>query len=468
IGGQDTAGGGAAYAAFVDAHGKVYPIKGLPTGASAVINSVSMNEWGFALLGGTADGINAYAALVNPFEGLTVLDGLTGPPILSVSIRSFIPAPHLTRPHLTGNNLTFAKYILQFAPRKALYFSPSLFNGTLGDALESAAPTRNALSVFAADNNLFFLNQGLSSHLRHRRELRSPLFHLERQEAAFEEDLDEEQWLSFEEDLDEEWEDELLATADEEQWLSSPIALEQQSGLREAVQEGAPRQADRPYTLWGEVLGAWASQKAQNQTVGFDPSVGGFILALERTFHQNTQAGVGFSYLFTHVHEDKDAGLSNINQECLFLYGSWSYRGFYLDAAVWGGLFQTDQERKIHMTGFDFTSASHPGGGQFDPHLEVGYALMSQRRADRKWEFMLDPFIMADWVNTWQESYKEKGKGPFNAGQKSHYSSFLRAEAGVRFYEGIRFDAWLLGFEQKGSYVYKNPFSVGTVKSFLV
>jgi outer membrane autotransporter protein len=408
--------------------------------------------------------------LINPATGASSIAAANvGPNLQFIGFQLQLPTDGLH-----GNNLAFVNYLNKNAPFDAL-FSLTLQDDFLA-SLESAVPTRNAFSVVTADNNLFFLNQGLSSHLRHRRQLRYRTAAFEREETAFEEDWEDESLAVGDEEqsffpatyLDENWEDELLATADEEHWLNAAIADEQEEDLPEAVEEKSPRQAERPYTLWAEGLGAWASQKAQNQTVGFDPTTGGLILGFEKTFQNNSEVGVGVSYLFTHIHEQKDAGFSNINQECLFVYGSWSYRRFYLDAALWGGLFQTDQERKIHLTGITFKSTSHPSGGQLDPHLEIGYTLTNKRYAQSHWQLMLDPFVMGDWVNTWQGSYKEKGNGPFNAGQKSHYSSFLRIEMGLRFYEGVRFRSWVLGFEQKGSYVYKNPFSVGTVKAFLV
>ena len=71
-------------------------------------------------------------------------------------------------------------------------------------------------------------------------------------------------------------------------------------------------------------------------------------------------------------------------------------------------------------------------------------------------------------IANWQGSYKEKGNSPFNMGQKHQFSSFLRSEAGVRFYEMVGFDTWRLTFEEKLSYVNKKPFKVGKVNAFIV
>ena len=75
---------------------------------------------------------------------------------------------------------------------------------------------------------------------------------------------------------------------------------------------------------------------------------------------------------------------------------------------------------------------------------------------------------MLDWICNWQGKSKERGDNPFNMVQKRHFSSFLRSEAGVRFYEAITFDNWRLGFEEKLSYVNKKPFKVGRVNASIV
>ncbi len=132
-----------------------------------------------------------------------------------------------------------------------------------------------------------------------------------------------------------------------------------------------------------------------------------------------------------------------------------------------GGAVQIDQVRKTRMTGFSFRSSSHPHGWQLLPHLELGLKknLCDQSATS---QFDLNPFVMLDWANAWQESYKEKGNSPFNAAQHAHYGSLLRTEAGLRFYETLFFESWNLGIQEKISYVNTQSFHAGRVNAFLV
>lgn len=442
IGGQDFTG--PAYAALVSLPNTVMP---LSLGFNGEIISVAINDFGQALIGGNVTGGNAYAALVSSTGIVTPLSlsGIGNGIIESVSLgglAALLTSSQIPTSSLSGNNLTFANYINTNAPQDAFYFIPASLDGTLSQALASAAPTRNAFSLYSVSNNLFYLITSLSTYLRDRGFIYSA--------GGFAETP-------------------ISSHTGEEPLFSSSELFADASDLvfvAENMREELPSMKERPYTIWFEAIGALAHQKAQSQTPGFDPYTGGGILAFDAKASENWRIGGGTSYLFTHIHEKQDAGHSNINQEDLFVYASWDNRQFYVDSSLWGGWFQTDQVRDIHMTGFNFKSTSHPKGGQFLPHLEIGYNGSVWHW--QKGKLTLNPFAMLDWAKTWQGSFKEKGDGPFNAGQKSHHSSLLRTEVGLRLYEAFYFDAWNLVFQEKGSYVNTHSYGTGTVNAFLV
>jgi len=402
IGGQDLTGSQPAYAALVSPSGNVTPLAlGSDMAVSGNILSVAINSAGNGIVGGQdlTGSQPAYAALFTSSGTvipLTFTGGIaTNGWINSVAwMESALPLfTGIPTSSLSGNNLIFADYINEFAPEDAFYFIPAELDGSLNAALQSAAPTRNGISIYTASNNLFFLTTSFANHIRNQQ-------------------------------------NECRAVTDSE--------------------------------IWFEAIGAWAHQKSQHQTVGFDPTTGGAILACDRLMMPQLRVGGGVSYLFTHIHEKEDQGHSNIHQEDAFVYGSWDNQNFYADMLAMGGALQIDQVRKTTMTGFSFCSSSHPNGWQLLSHLELGL----KRNAFNK--FFLNPFVMLDWVNAWQESYKEKGNSPFNAAQKSYYGSLLRTEAGLRFYETLFFNSWNFIIQEKISYVNTHSFNAGKVNAFLV
>src|SRR5579862_7803162 len=433
IGGQDYfSPSQPAYAALVSSSGTVTPlVLGSDMDSNGIIYSVAINSSGNGIVGGwDLVGSQAYAALFTSsgsvipitFTGGISMSGFINSVALPLSIR--IPTASLS-----GNNLIFAEYINEFAPDNAFYFILSVLDGTLNAALQSAAPTRNGISTYIASNNLFFLMTSFANCIRNQQQLaqQNPSIAVTQNALPY---------------------DELLTS----------LTLQKKA---------TPQSQDKPFTIWFEAIGAWAHQKAQHQTVGVDPATGGAILACDRLITPRWRVGGGAAYLFTHIHEKDNQGHSNINQEEVFIYGSWDNQKFYVDMLVMGGALQIDQVRKIAMTGFSFRSTSHPNGWQLLPHLELGYKANIFNPSKMR-KFCFNPFVMLDWANAWQERYKEKGDGPFNAAQKSYYGSLLRTEAGLRFYETFFFNRWNFTIQEKISYVNTQSFNAGKVNAFLV
>lgn len=468
----------AAYAAYVDpnTHTAFPAIANLPSGATSLINSVAINEFGQALLSGNDSTGNPYAAYVDPTtQTATLIANLPSMPGSAILSAAMPLSARIPTNSLTGNNLRFAKYINKYARRDVFYFLPAICNDELEDALESAAPTRNALSLFAADRNLFILNHGLSVHLRFHNHLKNRTPTLKSDQMAVLRhsenhivNLDSPHSIqnAANESSQREKADEVPSSNQRKPIYTPDSHNMSERGQTKEIELTANNlfpleklSMDRPWTIWFEGIGALAFQKHQEQTVGCTPWVGGFILAFDKTCTPTCLAGGGIAYTFTQITDHEDQGHSDISQEYLFGYATWADYGFYVDGALWAASFQTHQVRNIHLTGFEFTSTSYPIGLQVCPHLESGYITNNR---------IVNPLVMLDWVNAWQNRYQEKGNGPFNAEQKGHYSSLLRFEIGCRFFESFSFDSWKLILEEKASYVHTASFQVGRITAFLV
>ena len=439
VGGQDLTESQPAYAALVSSSGSLTPLDlGADMASNGNILSVAINSDGNGIVGGQdlTGSQPAYAALFMSsgtaipltFTGDLAISGWINSVALPlISLLNKIPTESLS-----GNNLIFANYINEFALQNAFYFIPANLDGTLNAALQSAAPQRNAISIYTASNNLFNLTTSFSNYIR------------DQQSNGF-------------------WPQKQSTTVSKNS-LSSEELLASLS-LQKKTTTNAP--LDPPFTIWFEAIGALAYQKSQRQTARFNPATGGAILAFDYMIMPELRVGGGISYLFTHIHEKEDQGHSDINQEEGFIYSSWDNQRFYVDMLVMGGGVQIDQLRKITMTSFSFRSSSQPNGWQLLPHLEFGYKKNVFNQSETS-KFCINPFGMVDWANAWQGSYQEKGISPFNAAQKSYYGSLLRTEAGMRFYETFFFDSWNLTVQEKISYVNTQSFNAGKMSAFLV
>ena len=266
IGGQDLTGSQPAYAALVSTSGTVTPlVLGNDMDTNGVIYSVAINDAGNGLIGGwnltgTQPG---FAALVSSSGTVTPLT-LTGGITINGWINSVALLPlksllsEIPTASLSGNNLIFANYINEFASQDAFYFIPSVLDDTLNAALQSAAPTRNGISIYTASNNLFNLTTSFANHIRNQQ--------LEKLLQQKKSTVVTANALPF---------DELLTSL--------------------SIQKKPPKSSphDKPFSIWFETIGALAYQKSQHQTVGFNPTTGGAILAFDYMIMPKWRVGGG-------------------------------------------------------------------------------------------------------------------------------------------------------------------------------
>lgn len=134
----------------------IIPISNVPAGAT--IYAAALNNFGQGLIGGV-DGNSAYAAFVDlqtmrATDPIQNLPSTAGSVIYGVALtKGFFPAIQTNA--LYGNNRIFANYINANAPHLAFYFFPAQLKGSLTEALEKAAPTRNAISLFSVHDKKF-------------------------------------------------------------------------------------------------------------------------------------------------------------------------------------------------------------------------------------------------------------------------------------------------------------------------
>jgi uncharacterized protein with beta-barrel porin domain len=166
---------------------------------------------------------------------------------------------------------------------------------------------------------------------------------------------------------------------------------------------------------------------------------------------QDTVIGIGGAYAYNHVHYSKSAGHARFHQEFLTLYGSWNRKYLFINAALWGGLYQLKNERDT--LGGMITSTANIDGQLLVPHLEIGTPFHPMD----SW-FVIEPFAMFDWASNWQGKVREHGASGFNLKIGSTYTSMLRSEIGLRFFESIHYGWGDLIFQEKASYVNKLPF----------
>ncbi|MEM7174605.1 MAG: autotransporter outer membrane beta-barrel domain-containing protein [Chlamydiota bacterium] len=208
------------------------------------------------------------------------------------------------------------------------------------------------------------------------------------------------------------------------------------------------------YAVWLAGFGAYTHQKKERDFVALTNWIGGAMLGFDYRNLKDAVVGLGVAYAYNHVDYAENAGRARFHQEFLTLYGSWNRKVFFINLALWGGLYQLRNER--NTLGL-MTSTANVDGWLLVPHLEMSAPF---HRIDT-W-FVIEPFVMFDWANNWQGSVEESGTSGFHLVLGSTYMSLLRSEVGFRFFESIRYQWGKFLLQQKASFVNKTPFSVET------
>lgn len=424
IGGRDLAAG-SAYAALISPAGAVSPLTNPSLPANGEIKTVAINNSGAAIIGGQ-NIAQPYAALISPSGSETLLSLFTDNGIInSVAISESGAAI------IGGEDLTNSRpYAALVAPSGILTLISSLpANGRiLSVALSQITPTTIG-PYTSIINTVLAASFSLENHIMiHHKKLRM-------RERKNDDEIS------------------LLADA--------------KFGKEPLCQEEEYCEEQPTFTLWLEPFYDSVHQKKHKTTPTFTNQIAGIIAALDYRPFDELVFGGGFAYAYNYVHYSQNMGHAKINQEMAVLYSSFDSSSFFVNAAIWGGLYQLDNLRKSFAS---ISSRADTDGWVLSPHLELSVPFHPQ------YWLTIEPFGMVDWVNEWQDKFTEKGSSGFNLNMKSIYASLLRSELGLRFYEVLQYNCGQLIFEQKASYVNQAPFNfnpintafVGSVSSFSV
>jgi len=222
------------------------------------------------------------------------------------------------------------------------------------------------------------------------------------------------------------------------------------------------------YLVWLSAFGNYSSQKDLQSFPDIKNWLGGAMLGFDYRYSRNLVLGFGGAYAYSDLDFSNDVGSAYSNQGFLSVYGKWRSNMLSVNGALWGGVYRGENER--NTLGI-ITSKADIDGWLLVPHLEVNLPCYW-----KKYCVTIDPFVMFDWANNWQDGFTETGKSGFNLIVDDLYASMLRSEVGLRFVETMKVRCGCLTFEQKGSYLNLKPFGdsvvntafVGSISSFTI
>lgn len=403
IGGSD---GANIYAAFLDPNNILRPVVGLPAGINY---SVGVNASGNAIMGGVASN-QPYAALVTNNGSVTTLNGLptTAGKIYNVQINES-GAGLLTGYSTTGPYGSLVAPDGTLTPLKGLPVGNGFLDGAAlhnaGVGIVGGSISNVPFAALVAPNGHLTYLSGLPAAGEINSVSLAVLDNLVPQSIG-----------PF---------DSFANT----QFAFSDALTQHLIDINHSCDDSA--------SMWLSAFGNCVQEHA------FSNKIYGVVLGLDYRDIQDVVIGGGVAYAYNAVHYCHGYGKASINQESAVVYAAWNNECIYMNAALWGGAFQTTNKRRSLSL---ITSTAKPYGWNLAPHFEVSVPFSQ-----------LEAFMAFDYANNWQTHFRERGSSGFNIKLNNQYAAIFRSEIGFRFFETFSWDWCHLVLEEKISYVNRTP-----------
>lgn len=186
-------------------------------------------------------------------------------------------------------------------------------------------------------------------------------------------------------------------------------------------------------TLWLEPLGYYFDQDREGDVFGFKGWSGGFAVGGDHLFSNQICVGGGVGYTNSELRWDHRYGKGTINSLYVGIYSSYITTGGYLLAAVLGSRNFYGIERNIHFAELKRTATNDHKG------WDVAARLIGALNFEIKENLYLQPSLMADVYNTFEEGYNESGAKSLNLQMERHYSGIVRTNVGIKGLKNIPF-----------------------------
>ncbi len=181
-------------------------------------------------------------------------------------------------------------------------------------------------------------------------------------------------------------------------------------------------------SLWTEPFGYYMEQDRIGEQVGFNAYMAGVLAGLDYCFENGLLLGIGGGYAFEKIDWKQHRGNADINSGYVGIYSDLIEEGYYLEAAVVGGVNSYNASRKINFADIHRTAKHDKGGYDLTAHLGGG--------ADFNLgcsQVHLEPFLNLDYLFLNQKGFKEHGAQDLDLRVRARNINMLRSELGLSF-----------------------------------
>lgn len=202
-------------------------------------------------------------------------------------------------------------------------------------------------------------------------------------------------------------------------------------------------------------------QKTRQEGDGFHMRTEGGSLGVNHTFPSCTIVGGGFGYSHSNLHWVHNAGKASWNSVYAAPYVSYHPRNGYINLLLQGACNFYDVTRKIKFPGFSREASNHHKSWDLLAKLQSGLNLPFHSHKS----FYVQPHVMVDYLNIFEEGYREKGANSLDLAVKHKHSAFLRYLTALKTTKEWKFDEQCLAIDLDIGWLGTTPLTSGKYTS---
>ncbi|MEN6620140.1 MAG: autotransporter domain-containing protein [Smithella sp.] len=177
--------------------------------------------------------------------------------------------------------------------------------------------------------------------------------------------------------------------------------------------------------IWTQVFGATMLQDGRNFISGYNASVSGTSIGLDRSIANNCFTGFSFALAQNVISSSDSSAKTNAESSQGSFYGSLNTGDYYLNAILSFTYNRYDSSRHIFFGNINRTAKSSYDGQQYSGYLEGGYNFQQHG-------IMLTPLASLQYMRIQINDYTESGAGALNLASDTQRYNVLQSGLGAK------------------------------------
>lgn len=176
---------------------------------------------------------------------------------------------------------------------------------------------------------------------------------------------------------------------------------------------------------WTQTFGTVMHQDGQGSTSGYNATVNGVAVGLDRLFYENVLIGFCFGYAFNKIRSADWSTDNDIDSSQANIYSSFFSEKYYLNTVLSFAYNHYKASRHIFFGGIDRTAKSNYDGNQYSAYMEGGYHF--QHRGIK-----ITPLASLQYMQLHLNGYDESGAGDLNLTVDNQRYKMLQSGLGAK------------------------------------